>query len=231
VKNPVDVLVISAHPDDAEFGAAGTIARWTLEGKEVVYVVCTSGDKGTSDPALKPEVLTDIREKEQRDAAEVLGVREVEFLRFPDQGLEDTHDFRKQIVRMIRIYRPKTVVTSDPYRKYFWHRDHRMVGQVTVDAVYPYARDHLAYPDLLQEGLTPHKAQEMLFWGSENINYRSDITDTFDKKLQALSCHKSQVKEFGVPDLAGWLREFCREMADTENFELGEAFHHITIPW
>lgn len=224
-------MVISAHPDDAEFGVAGTVARWIREKKQIVYIVCTSGDKGTSDTAIKPETLAKTREKEQREAAEVLGVNEVVFLRYPDQALEDTPEFRKEIVRMIRRYRPRTVVTSDPYRRYFWHRDHRIVGQVTIDAVYPYARDHLAFPDLFQEGLKPHKVQEMLFWGAEKINCRMDITDTFQKKLSALSCHKSQVKEFGIPDLEAWLREFCREMAETEDFELGEAFHRITIPW
>jgi LmbE family N-acetylglucosaminyl deacetylase len=231
VNSQVDTMVISPHPDDAEFGAAGSVARWTIEGKEVVYIICTSGDKGTSDPALNPAKLAEIREREQKEAAGVLGVNEVVFLRFPDQGLEDTSEFRKQIVRQIRAYRPRTVVTSDPYRRYFWHRDHRIVGQVTIDAVYPYARDHLAYPDLLEGGLGPHKVREMLFWGAESINCRFDITDTFEKKIQALLCHKSQVKEFGMPDLKEWVQELCREMAGGEDYELGEAFHRVVIPW
>ena len=148
----VDILVVTAHPDDAEFGVAGTVARWTQEGKQVAYVVCTNGDKGTSDRSLKPKQLAAIRKREQEAAAKVLGVREVRFLGYPDQELEDTSEFRKQIVRMIRIYRPRIVVTSDPYRRYLWHRDHRIAGQVTLDAVFPYSRDHLAYPDLLEEG-------------------------------------------------------------------------------
>ena len=134
---PVDILIITAHPDDAEFGVAGTVARWTREGKQVVYVVCTNGDKGTSDRSLKPEQLAEIRKKEQEAAAKVLGVSEVRFLGYPDQELEDTSEFRKELVRMIRIYRPKIVVTSDPYRRYLWHRDHRIAGQVTLDAVFP----------------------------------------------------------------------------------------------
>ena len=165
-----DILVVAAHPDDAEFGVSGTVARWVGEGKQVVYVVCTSGGKGTADRTMNPERLAEIREREQEAAARVLGVREVVFLRLPDQGLEDTADFRKMIVRTIRTYRPETVVTSDPYRRYIWHRDHRVVGQVTLDAVYPFARDHLAYPDLLKEGLEPHKVREMLFFGSEDVN-------------------------------------------------------------
>ncbi|MFC1829244.1 PIG-L deacetylase family protein [Thermodesulfobacteriota bacterium] len=113
-----DVMVISAHPDDAEFGAAGSVAKWVREGRRVVYIVCTSGDKGSSDPGVKPEQLVKIREEEQRDAATVLGVSHVVFLGYPDQGLEDTPEFRKEIVRQIRKYQPGTIVTSDPYRRY-----------------------------------------------------------------------------------------------------------------
>ena len=224
----VDVMVISPHPDDAEFGVAGTVAKWTKEGKQVMYVVCTSGDKGTSDRSLKPEQLAKIREKEQRAAAEILGVREVVFLRYPDQSLEDTPDFRKQIVRLIRIFKPTIVASSDPYRRYIWHRDHRITGQVVLDAVFPFARDHLAYPDMLQEGIQPHKVKEILLWGSENINYRSDITNTFDLKLAALHCHESQVKERTNP-VADWIRERCRNLAEGEDFELAEGFHRVEL--
>jgi LmbE family N-acetylglucosaminyl deacetylase len=223
--------VVTPHPDDAEFGVAGTVARWTRQGKQVVYVVCTNGNKGTSDPDVKPDELVETRQNEQRAAAEVLGVREVVFLRNPDQGLEDTPEFRKQIVRMIRLYRPETVVTADPYRRYIWHRDHRIAGQVTIDAVFPYARDHLAYPDLLEEDLQPHKVKEMLFWASEDINYLSDITATFDLKLAALRCHESQVKSMKVSDLENWLRQRCRDLAEGENFDLAEAFHREEIVW
>jgi LmbE family N-acetylglucosaminyl deacetylase len=225
----MDAMAVSAHPDDAEFGVAGTVARWTRKNKQVVYVVCTSGEKGTSDRAANPERLAEIREQEQRQAAKVLGVRDVVFLRYPDQSLEDTQTFRKQLVRLIRIYRPKTIATSDPYRRYIWHRDHRITGQVVLDAVYPYARDHLSYPDLLEEGLGPHKVEEVLFWGAEEINYRADITETFDLKLAALRCHESQVKELGIPDLEAWLRQRCRMYAEGEKFELAEGFHRVQI--
>jgi LmbE family N-acetylglucosaminyl deacetylase len=231
VTQKADILVVTPHPDDAEFGVAGTVARWTKQGKQVVYVVCTNGDKGTSDPDVKPDELAEIRQNEQRAAAELLGVREVVFLENPDQGLEDTPEFRKQIVEMIRRYRPETVVTADPYRHYIWHRDHRITGQVTIDAVFPYARDHLAYPDLLDEGLQPHKVREMLFWATEDINYVSDITDTFDLKLAALRCHKSQVKSMKVSDLEDWLRKRCTDLAEGEDFDLAEAFHREEIVW
>jgi len=226
------VMVVTPHPDDAEFGVAGTVARWVKEGKDVVYVVCANGDKGTSDINMKPEKLVKIREQEQLAAAKLLGVREVIFLRHSDQSLEDTPEFRKEIVRLIRMYRPDTVVTADPYRRYIWHRDHRIVGQVTLDAIFPYARDHLAYPDLLEEGLQPHKVKEVLLWAApEDINYRSDITNTFDIKLAALRCHKSQIGDNQLPDLENWLKQRAKKMAEGQDFELAEAFHRVEVTW
>jgi len=231
VTTKADVMVITPHPDDAEYGVAGTVACWTRKGKQVIYVVCTNGDKGSSDPNMKPEKLSEIRKKEQQAAANILGVSKVIFLGLPDQGLEDTPQFRKQIVRLIRQYRPETIVTADPYRRYIWHRDHRIAGQVVLDAVFPYARDHLAYPDLIEEGLQPHKVREMLFWASEDINYRCDITDTFDHKVAALRCHQSQMRELDVLNPENWLRQRCKDIAKNEDFELGEAFHRIEVTW
>ena len=224
-------MVITPHPDDAEYGVAGTVARWTKEGKNVVYVVVTNGDKGTSDPDMEPERLAEIRQKEQQAAAEVLGVSEVLFLGYPDQGVEDTPEFRKELVRLLRLYRPDIVVTADPYRRYIWHRDHRITGQVVLDAVFPYARDRLAYPDLIEEGLEPHRVREMLFWAAEDINYRADITDTFDLKVKALRCHDSQMQALDVPNPVDWLRQRCKDIAKNEDFKLGEAFHRIEIFW
>jgi len=227
---PAHVMVVTPHPDDAEYGVAGTVVHWIKEGKEVVYVVCTNGDKGTHDLNMDPEELAKIREQEQLAAARLLGVREVQFLRYPDQGLEDTPEFRKVIIRMIRIYRPETVATADPYRRYIWHRDHRITGQVTLDAVFPYARDHLSYPELSREGLQPHKVKEVLLWGSDNVNYRSDITATFHTKLAALQCHKSQVGHLPPGELEERLRQRHRSMAEGENFQLAEGFHRAETP-
>jgi LmbE family N-acetylglucosaminyl deacetylase len=222
-------MVIFAHPDDAEFGAAGTVALWTREGKDVVYVACTSGEKGTEDREMSPERLAEIREGEQQDAARILGVREVCFLRYPDQGVEDTAESRKEIVRQLRIYRPRIVLTSDPNRPYRDHRDHRIVGRVVMDAVYPFARDHLAYPDLLDEGLEPHKVQEVWFWGSNQPDHRVDITETFDLKVAALRAHATQLKNFKDDALETWLRKSGEERAREENFALAEAFHREMI--
>lgn len=232
---PAFAMVVTPHPDDAEYGIAGTVARWVKESKDVVYVVCTNGDKGTSDINVRPEVLAKIREKEQLDAAKVLGVREVIPLRHPDQGLEDTYEFRKQLVRLIRMYRPDIVATTDPYLRYMWHRDHRIAGQVVLDAVFPYARDFLAYPDLMLDGLQPHKVKEillwsmLLFWDSQEINYRSDITDTIDLKIAALRCHKSQIGHLPSPDLENLLRQQHEAMAQGESFKLAEAFHRVEL--
>jgi LmbE family N-acetylglucosaminyl deacetylase len=230
VSEPVDILVIIAHPDDAEFGAAGSVVRWIAEGRSVAYVACTSGEKGTTDRSMSPEALRHIREREQQAAADLLGVRSVAFLGYPDQGLEDTAAFRKHIVQVIRTYRPHTVVTTDPYRRYLWHRDHRIIGQVVLDAVFPFARDHAAYPDLLAQGYEPHKVKELLFFGAEDINYYIDIKDTFDKKLAALKCHASQMRELNIPEMDTWLRQRYKALAEKSEYELAEAFHRVMLP-
>lgn len=223
-------MVISPHPDDAEFGVAGTVAKWTRQGKEVIYVVCTNGNKGTDDPEMPPVRLAEIREREQLAAANLLKVSEVIFLRHEDQSLEDTAEFRKEIVRLIRMYRPETVASSDPYRRYIWHRDHRVTGQVVLDAVFPYARDHLAYPDLLQAGFQPHKVKEVLLWGSEQPDYFSDITDTYDIKIAALHCHHSQVGKH-PPDWELQLKARYETAGKEKGYALAEAFHRVDIHW
>ena len=226
-----DVLVFTPHADDAEGGVGGTVIKWVREGKSVVYVICTNGDKGTSDPDMKPDELVKIRQKEQLAAADVLGVRDVVFLPYPDQLIEDTPEVRKEFVRLIRMYRPYTVVTSDPYRRYLWHRDHRITGQLVLDAIFPYARDFFSYPDLLEEGLQPHKVKEVWLWATEDPNYRSNVTDTFDIKLAALGCHKSQVGEVPPQVLESWLKHRCTAAAAGQDFELAESFHRVEVSY
>jgi LmbE family N-acetylglucosaminyl deacetylase len=217
------VIVFIPHPDDAESRMAGTVARWAREGKDIIYVVCTNGDKGTSNPGMEPEELAELREREQLAAAKVLGVREVVFLRYPDQTLEDTPELRKDMVRLIRKYRPETVVTVDPYRRYFDHRDHRITAQVTLDAVFPYAASTHSYPDLLEQGLQPHTVKEVLFCGTGDPNYYVDITDTIDVKIAALRCHRSQVGD--RPEMSEWIRQRAKMSAEGQDYELAEAFH------
>ncbi|MFC1873013.1 PIG-L deacetylase family protein [Chloroflexota bacterium] len=225
-----DVLVISPHPDDAEFGVAGTVAKWTAEGKKVVYAVVTDGSKGTSDTKITPAELMAKREQEQLDAAKLLGVSKVEFLRYPDQMLEDTPALRLNIASLIRRYSPNIVVSADPYRKYLWHRDHRITGQVVLDAVFPIARDYHASPELISEGLLPHRVAEVWLWGSEDINYRSDISQTFEKKIAALKCHKSQVEGLKNSGVENRLQRRHRSMAEGHTFEYAEAFHVVKMP-
>ncbi len=227
--SPIELLVIAPHPDDAEFGIAGTVAGLTAQGKKVVYVVVTSGEKGTDDMDTRPEILKDLREKEQLGAADLLGVSEVIFLRFPDGLLEDSYRYRLEIARQIRYFKPRAVASTDPYRRYVWHRDHRVTGQVVADAVYPFARNALAFPELVEERLGPHVVREMLFWGSENPNYHVNITDTFCLKLKALKCHRSQLRPDQIVEIENWLRQRAEKMAEGQNYELAEAFHRVEL--
>jgi LmbE family N-acetylglucosaminyl deacetylase len=225
---PADVLIVAPHADDAEFGIAESVAKWTKAGKQVVYVICSNGEKGTSDPSITEEMLTEIRRREQFEAAKVLGVREVIFLGYPDQGIEDTPEFRKNIVKQIRTFQPYLVATTDPYRKYLWHRDHRMTGVTTLDAIYPFARDHLAYPDLYKEGYLPHKGKEVWTWGTDEPNYWSNVTDTWKTKIAALRCHKSQVEK-NLDQVREWVTERAVAMAAGKDYKYAEAFHRIEI--
>ncbi len=223
------VLVTIPHPDDAESRMAGAVAHWVREDKDIIYIVCTNGDKGTNDPDMNPEELVAIREQEQLAAATILGVREVIFLGHTDQGLEDTPEFRKELVKLIRMYKPETVVTVDPYRGYLDHRDHRITARVTLDAVFPYAGDVHSYPDLLEQGLQPHKVKEVLIYGTEDPNYHINITDTIDVKIAALRCHRSQVGDRS--ELGERIRQRARTSAEGQDYELAEAFHREEIWW
>ena len=225
----VQVLVTTPHPDDAETRFAGSVAKWTREGKNVVYIVISNGDKGTNDPAISPKELAATREKEQLAAAEVLGVKEVIFLRYPDQGLENTPELRKDIVRQIRIFKPDTVVTVDPHGRYMDHRDHRIVGYATVEAVYPAAESAYAFPELLDEGLKPHRVTEMLFSGRMQHNYFEDISDTIDIKVSAIKCHRSQVGN--RPDFGEMLKNAAWTNARDLDIEYAEGFHREIINW
>ena len=227
----VYAMAIAPHPFDNDMGLGGTVARWAREGKDVIYVICTNGDKASSDPNVKAEELAKAREREQLAAAKILGVKEVIFLRHPDLGLEYTPEFRKELLRLILGYRPEIVVTNDPYyrfRGYFSSLDHRTTGQATLDVVWPYELAPNTYRDLLEQGFQLHKVKEVLMWQTENAKYRVDITETFEIKIAALRCHKSQVD--GLP--AGWeerLKERATEAAKGENYALAEAFHRVEV--
>jgi LmbE family N-acetylglucosaminyl deacetylase len=230
VSNEYHALVVAAHPDDTEFGIAGTVALWTQQGKKVAYVICTNGNKGTSDPHMLPEKLTEIRKGEQVEAARTVGVADVIFLGHDDQSLEDTSGFRKELVREIRRYRPRLVAAPDPYRRYIWHRDHRIAGQVALDAVYPFARDRLAYSDLIKEGFEPHKVREMLFWGAEQPNHFVDVTAAYDIKLSALLCHRSQLGQFSK-GWEKWFKDMHTWHSSKHDYKFAEAFYHVEVKY
>ena len=237
---PERVLVITPHPDDAEAWAGGTISRWVRAGAEVHCVLCTDGSKGSDDPEVDPAEIAAARSREQLAAAEILGVANVVMLGRPDGELEDTADFRKDLVRQIRTVKPEVVLTSEPYRRNMqWHRDHRIAGQVALDAVFPYARDHLHFGDLFaNEGIEPHKTANIMFWGSENPNAFVDIAADFDTKLDALMAHASQARRRTREVMQAFLRSRAEEAAQAASahpvepvpgLALAEAFRRVTF--
>ncbi len=197
---PRRALVIAAHPDDADFGAAGTAHLWSKQGWEFYYLVCTDGSKGSDDPSLTPADLIRARREEQRDAAKFLGVKDVFFLDNVDGELSASREFLGQVVRHVRMVRPYAVFTHEPEAiiirdSFVNHADHRATGTVAIDAVYPAARDRLNFPDQIAEGLEPHKVSEIYIWGSERANFQVDITDIVETKAKALLLHKTQFEE------------------------------------
>ncbi len=197
---PERVLLVLAHPDDPEFFCGATLAKWAREGKEILYLLLTCGDKGSDDPAMTPEVLCADRQAEQRAAAKVIGVQDVIFLGYHDGELMNTLDVRRAIVREIRRFKPHAVVTCDPTtyfraNAYINHTDHRTAGAATLDAVFPAAGNRMYFPELLKEGLEPHAPKEIWMSLTHEPNVWVEVNDTIDIKIAALREHKSQVKE------------------------------------
>src|SRR5262249_1953464 len=228
---PIRALVVAAHPDDPEFACGGTAARWVDEGKEVYYLVCTKGHKGSSEPEMTSERLVQIREKEQREAGAVIGAREVNFLEFIDGELAPTLEFRKAIVREIRRLQPQIVLTHDPTVVYskngINHPDHRAVGTATLDAIFPTARDRLNFPEQEREGLGPHKVKEIYLWGAVNPNEWVDISSALDRKVEALRCHVSQIGN--AENLADRMRERAKQVGEPQGVPFAEAFFKVTM--
>jgi LmbE family N-acetylglucosaminyl deacetylase len=198
---PQRVLVVMAHPDDPEYFCGATVARWASEGREVHYCLVTSGDKGADVEGVDSAALARLREAEQQAAAEVLGVRQVIFLRREDGMLEPNLDLRRALVRVIRQTRPDLLVSCDPTtifprRIRINHADHRAVGLAAVDAVYPAAGSALFFPELLAEGLAPHKVRLVYLAGTHDPDTKVDVTEFVEQKLEALRCHRSQIDDF-----------------------------------
>jgi len=222
------VLLIMAHPDDAELSSAGTLIKWIAEGKKVRYIVCTTGDKGTKDTKMTPFQLAEIREKEQREAASVLGITELTFLRHADGELEHNASFRNEIVLLIRKFQPQIIITHDPWRPYQLHPDHRAVGFATVDAVVV-ARDHLFLPALLELELHAHAPLELYFTFSPTPDYVVDITDVMEKKLEALEKHQSQLKS--IPDWREKIKLMSSKLAEGKQFHYAESFKRLVLTY
>jgi LmbE family N-acetylglucosaminyl deacetylase len=228
------ILLMTAHPDDADIMAGGAIARWTDEGHDVHSVILTRGDKGHEDPAMTPERVGILREAEQRAAAEVLGVRRLRLLDFTDGELAWVGpQLAATATRLIREERPDMVVTHDPYagapgyRVPQLHPDHRAAGAAAVEACYFYAPGPLYYPEHLRDGLAPHRVREILLVMSDHVDHRIDITGTFDRKVSAVSKHASQ---FGAhPDLRSFLRAMAERAGAPAGLALAEGFKRLTL--
>lgn len=227
---PERAMVVCAHPDDAEIGAGGTTAHWSRNGCEISYVVCTTGSSGSNDESMTSDRIVDIRRKEQEDAAAVIGVSNLVMLPYPDGMLEANREFLGDIVKAIRTHQPDVIFTHDPFRfDGFNHRDHRNTGITVQDAVYPYARDHLHFPEQLINGLEPYIVGDVFFWHADEPNVVVDITDTIDIRIDALSKHSSQVP--GLSRQSGsdrGIRDRSRSVAEGFPFEYGEAFRRIS---
>lgn len=242
-----EALVIGAHPDDNDFGAAGISALWAKQGKKIAWAVMTNGAEGSEVPALDDTALMLLREQEQRAACEVLGVQAVEFLRFPDGHLRNSEEARRAVVRLIRKYRPRVVFTHDPTQHifapdpnekpeetaYLNHPDHRATGNIVLDAIFPAAGNPRSYRELLSEGLQPYRVHEIYFYMSGQENTYIDISEVIEQKAQGLRCH---ITQFGpeadmLKEIQEWGAETAQEAKKKQNLEIkyAESFRRIKL--
>jgi LmbE family N-acetylglucosaminyl deacetylase len=228
------ILIVTAHPDDADIMAGGSQARWSDDGHEVHSVIFTRGDKGHNDPGMSPERVAALRETEQRAAATVLGVRRLTFLDFVDGELAWMGPaLAEAATRLIRQYRPDTVVTHDPYggapnyREPQLHPDHRAVGLAAIESCYFRAPGPLYYPDHAAEGLPPHRVREILLIMSDHIDHIIDIGATFERKLRAVRAHATQFNTH--PDVEGFLRRLAGRAGEAAGLPVAEGFKRLTL--
>jgi LmbE family N-acetylglucosaminyl deacetylase len=229
---PNVVLGIAAHPDDLDVGAGGTLAHFVSQGAEVHYLILTDGGKGSDDPTMTSEKLTEIRHTEQQAALEAIGGKTVTFLDYPDGELEVSMELKREITKVIRTIKPDTVITMDPSVLYsadkgiINHPDHRAAGQAVLDAVFPLARDRLTFPELAETGYAPHKTSTMLLINFNTANFSIDITNTIETKNKALKAHVSQ---FGDLSNLGWVREMAEAQGKQAGYAFAESFVRIDI--
>lgn len=230
ISTPKRVLVIAAHPDDIEFGAAGAIARWTDEGVQVVFCMVTNGAAGSNKPDADLDTLIRIRQEEQCAAAAVLGVQDVRFLGYPDGVLQPTLEVRRDLTRIIRELKPDQVMIQDPTLVlvgdfYINHPDHRAAGEAALYAVFPSAGTRPIFPELLAEGYEPHDVSELWLQFAEKAETVIDISAQIERKIEALLCHKSQVG----PEVADMIRGWDRETGKAHGYTYAESFHVMKL--
>lgn len=226
------ILVFSAHPDDLDFGCSGTVAKMTEEGKEVAYCIITNGERGVHKVNKARAGMIQMREREQKEAAKVVGVRKVIFLRERDGDLENTKDVRRKIVKAIREVKPDIIYSFDPANLSFdnfyrFHRDHRMAAEAVFDAMYPAAGSNAFFPELARAGFPPHQIQEAWFFGTAKPGIFIDISETTDKKIEALRRYKGQ-----IPDMAEMekrIRSRAREEGKRGKMKYAESFRSLTF--
>jgi len=220
------ILVVQAHPDDAEHLCGGTMALLAAEGKAIHYLFVTRGDKGSDDPVMTPERLATIREQEQRRAAATLGVQTLTFLDgYLDGEVEPTIALRREIALVVRQWKPDVVFTLDPWRKNEIHPDHRAVGMCTVDALAS-ARGRMYYPEQLHDGVTPHNARQIYFFPTDRANHWVDISSVVEKKIAVLCCHESQTKHRDIP---AWIYQQGILAGAPHKMKYAESFHHYVM--
>lgn len=225
-------MVIAAHPDDADFGPAGTAARWIDEGSVGWLVCCTSGDQGGEDPDADPLELAALREKEQRAAAAIVGYEGVSFLNAPDGALANDLPLRELLVREIRTFKPDAVFATDPDTIFYKggginHTDHRAAGIAAVDAVYPAARNPMAFPWLAKAGLAAHRVRRVYLFWSERADVWVDVTSTIGRKIDALRAHASQIREPEALDQR--IRDWAKEEGASIGVDAAEALRLVVI--
>lgn len=233
--SPKIVLGVGAHPDDLDFFAGGTMATFAQQGADIYYLILTDGSRGSDDRTMTTERLRDMRRDEQRTAANILGVKEVFFCDFPDGLLENTPDVKREIVRVIRRVKPDLVITLDPGELYVAedglinHPDHRAAGQATLDAVYPLARDHMTFPELLDDGLEPHNTSTVLLTrlNPASATFVVDVEAVLDLKSQALGAHASQFGD--LEHIKTWMHELCSRAGKPFGYEFAEPFVRIDV--
>ncbi len=233
---PSRILVIAAHPDDIEFGAGGSIARWADEGVQVTYCIVTDGAAGSNDPNTNREDLIRIRREEQMAAARVVGVHDVRFLGYADGTLQPTLELRRDLTRLIRELRPDRVLCFDPtevfvqapgFGDYINHPDHRAAAEAAIYAVFPSAETRPIFPELLDEGLEPYHVPEVYFiLTTRQANEYVDITATQERKIEALRCHASQL---GGQDLE-FVRKWGAEAGKAAGYPYAESFWVMRFP-